>query len=258
MQEHQEYLSDIDRYILNHKDIPLSSQEPAFDHLLRYLQPFKKIDASLNMLEVGTGMGWGPTIAKKRGLRFRGLEISPVLAEAAREYGRQQGYEPDIVVGNVENADLGENVYDVVIANSVFEHVEYWRQGLERVYRALKPGGALFFESTNKFAVISGEYAPLPFYGALPDPLRYRFRKMLHGADIMKNGIDFHQFNYPLLRRTFGEIGFRQCYDRVELVDPAQVGSQLRRQVLALCKQSGVLKSVVLTFFEATTFVCLK
>ena len=170
MQEHQEYLSDIDRYILNHKDIPLSSQEPAFDHLLRYLQPFKKIDASLNMLEVGTGMGWGPTIAKKRGLRFRGLEISPVLAEAAREYGRQQGYEPDIVVGNVENADLGENVYDVVIANSVFEHVEYWRQGLERVYRALKPGGALFFESTNKFAVISGEYAPLPFYGALPEP----------------------------------------------------------------------------------------
>jgi len=258
MESHQEYLSDIDRYIRNHRDIPLSAKESAFDHLLRYLEPFKKIDAHLNMLEVGTGMGWVPTIAKKRGLRLRGLEISPVLAEAAREYGREQGYEPDIVVGNVETYDLGENVYDVVIANSVFEHVEDWRSGLVRLHRALKPGGALFFESTNKFAVLSGEYPAMPFYGALPDGLRYKFRMMLHGADIMKNGIDFHQFSYPLLRRTFQEIGFSQCYDRVQLVKPEEVRSSLRRKVLSFCKENGMAKGVVLTFFEATTFVCLK
>jgi SAM-dependent methyltransferase len=258
MESHQEHLSDIERYIRNHNSIPLSSKLPQFENLLRYIQPFKPLDASTEMLEVGTGMGWVPSLAKQRGLRLRGLEISPVLAEAAREYGRKHGVEPDIIVGNMETYDLGENSYDVIIANSVFEHVELWEVGLQRLYRALKPGGVLFFESTNKFSVTSGEYPPMPFYGVLPDAIRYRFRMLIHGRDIMKNGIDFHQFSYPLLRAAFRKVGFSRFYDRVELVNPAEVSSPLRRKVLEMCKGSGLLKNVVLTFFESTTFICIK
>ena len=41
----------------------------------------------------------------------------------------------------------------------------------------------------------------------------------------MKLGIDFTQFTYPLLRRTFKEIGFRRVLDVVDLVDPARAAS---------------------------------
>lgn len=258
MDSHHDHLSDIERYIENHKRIPLSTKEPDFDNLMRYISGFKTIDGNLNMLEIGTGMGWVPAIAKQRGLKLRGVEISPVLAEAARAYGRQHGVESDIVVGNIETYDLGENLYDAIIANSVFEHVENWQAGLVRVHRALKPGGILFFESTNKFSPTSGEYPPMPFYGVLPDALRYRFRMMIHGADIMKNGIDFHQFTYPRLRRAFREIGFRQWHDRVALVKPENVSSPARAKVLRLCQQSSIIREVILTFFESTTFVCVK
>ena len=257
MEIHQEELSDVQRYVERHKDIPLDQKEHDFDVLLRYIQRFRKIDSSLKMLEVGTGMGWVPIICKKRGWNLKGLEIAPGLIEAGREYGRRNGYEPDLILGNIETFDLGENIYDVIICNSVFEHVENWQPGLARVYKALKPGGHLFFESTSKWSLTSGEYN-MPCYGWMPNWMRYRFRMAVQGADIMKNGIDFHQFTYPGLRSHFKKLGFRQIHDRVALVDPAQVNHSTKRRVLEICKKNALVKNIVLTFFEVTTFVCVK
>ena len=106
----------------------------------------------------------------------------------AKEIGRGQGVEPDIELGNLEDYPLPENYYDVVMASSVFEHVEDWRMGVHKVYRTLKPGGILYFESTNKFSFTSGEYSLIPLYGWMPNWLRYSLRKMIHGKDIMKLG----------------------------------------------------------------------
>lgn len=258
MEIHQDALSDVERYVQGHKDIPLEQKERDFDQLLRYLQQFLPIDSSLKMLEVGTGMGWVPIIAKKRGWNLTGLEIAPGLIEAGRAYGRRYGYEPELILGNIETYDLGENVYDVIIANSVFEHVENWEVGLRQLYRALKPGGYLFFESTSKWSFTSGELPQMPCYGWLPNWMRYRLRMMLHGADIMKNGIDFHQFTYSGLRRHFNKLGFREIHDRVDLARPDTILNPTKRRVLEWCKETGVVKSLVLTFFEVTTFVCRK
>ena len=134
--------------------------------------------------EIGTGTGWFPLLCKKNGLNCKGLEISPQLIEYAREVGRTYGIEPDIELGNLENTDLGRSTYDVIIASSVFEHVEYWQQGLKKIYDALTLGGVLFFESTNKFSFTSGEYTAVPLYGWLPNAARYKLRKMVHGEDI--------------------------------------------------------------------------
>jgi 2-polyprenyl-3-methyl-5-hydroxy-6-metoxy-1,4-benzoquinol methylase len=257
MQIHTDTLSDVARYIANQKKIDLSQKEHQFDQLLRYFKNFKKIDGSLNMLEVGTGIGWVPIIAKKRGWKLRGIEISPMLVEAGKEYGKQYGVDPDIVLGNIEDYDIGENTYDIIIANSVFEHIEFWRPALKTMYTGLKPGGLLFFESTNKFSFTSGEHG-FPLYGWQPNWMRYRFRQMVQGKDIMKNGIDFHQFRYGLLRKAFGEVGFSKWFDRVDLIDPEDISNPKKRAVLKACKQNAILKHLVLTFFEVTTFVCVK
>ncbi len=167
---HGEELSDVSRYIENHKQLALSDKEPHYRNLLAYVAPYVKIGPDTNMLEVGTGMGWFSILCKKNGLRCRGIEISPQLVEFAKEYGRENGVEADIVLGNIEHQDIAANQYDVIFCSSVFEHVEDWRRGLRNVYKALKPGGVLFFESTNKFSFTSGEYQ-FPLYGWLPQSL---------------------------------------------------------------------------------------
>src|SRR5574340_163376 len=257
MEIHSEPLCDVARYIQTHRDRPIEEHRHHYENLLACIRAYHGVDSGTRMLEIGTGSGWFPILCGLERLDCKGLEISPGLIEFAKEYGRRYGFEPDIALGNIEQTALGEAQYDVIVASSVFEHVQDWKAGLVKVRRALRPGGVLFFESTNKWSPISGEYW-LPFYGWLPDALLYRLRVAVHGPDIMKLGIDFHQFTYPRLRRAFREAGFSRWCDRVDLVDPARVGSPLRQNVLKLCKHNRLIRHLVLTFFESTTFICVK
>jgi len=250
-------LSDVNRYLENRKGEKLADKEPAFQRILRYTGKFKPIHPGLRMIEIGTGTGFFPILSKLSGLNCEGLEISPQLIEHARSWGRELGAEPDIRLGNIETTDLGESVYDVIVASSVFEHIEFWRPALVKMYRALKPGGALFFESTNKWSVKSGELPPMPFYGWLPNWGRYQLRKIIHGPEIMKLGIDFHQFTYVGLRRAFRQIGFSKAHDVIDLVETSNK-SRRKARLIELCRRNRLVREVVLLLYEGTTFVCIK
>src|SRR6266567_1981654 len=189
-------ISDVTRYIELHRHLRLEDKLPDWERYLRHVRKYKQIDGGTVMLEIGTGTGWFPLCCKWKGLNCKGLEISPQLIDYAHELGRGYGVDPDIELGNIENTDLGHSRYDVIIAMSVFEHVEHWRQGLRKIYDALQPGGLFLFESTNKFSIGSGEYPSFPLYGWMPNSWRYRFRIRRDGPDIMRLGIDFHQFTY--------------------------------------------------------------
>lgn len=257
MRIHHEELSDVTRYVESSRHLSLEDKEGHFRGYMRALRGYKEIDASTRILEIGTGTGWFPLLCKKKNLQCKGLEISPQLVEYAREWGRRCGLEPDVELGNIEETDIGHDEYDVIIASSVFEHVEHWRAGLERVDDALRPGGALFFESTNKFSFSSGEYH-FPLYGWLPDGIRYGLRRRVHGYDIMQLGIDFNQFTYPLLRREFARLGFSMIFDRVDMANPAYVSTTWKKWTVLLAKRSRVIKPIALTFADTTRFVCIK
>jgi SAM-dependent methyltransferase len=257
MQIHHERLAEIDRFIDNERPHGVEGKRPMYEKYLRCIGKARKIDAATRMLEIGTGTGWFPLLCQMNGLQCKGLEISPQLLRVARELGAERGIVPDIELGNVEDTDLGTEVYDVIVASSVFEHVEEWYGGLKNVYRALAPGGVLLFESTNKFALKHWEYQKLPLYGWLPDKLRYRFRMMVQGPEIMRLGIDFNQFRYPQLRRVFRELGFRTVLDAVDLSDLDRLRGS-KRAIMGTAKRHRSARHVLLTFMEATTLVCVK
>jgi 2-polyprenyl-3-methyl-5-hydroxy-6-metoxy-1,4-benzoquinol methylase len=256
---HNERIGEVDRYIRNFGHEDLNAKIPDYERLIRYLGKARKIDSSTRILEVGTGTGWFPILCRLNGLQCKGLDISPQLIELAKEIGKRHGVVPDIELGNVEVDDLGVERYDAIVASSVFEHIEFWRPALTNIYRALSPGGALFFESSNKYMLqFSRGESTIPFYGWLPDRARYELRKVTHGKDVMKLGIDFHQFTYPQLRRVFAETGFRDILDVIDLLD-VEGRKGLKRWVLATAKSSRAMRRLVLTFFvAATTFVCRK
>lgn len=256
MQVHTDPIAETERYIQNQSKYGLEDKIPSYNRYLRYIGRVHPVSRSSRILEIGTGTGWFPTLCKLNGFQCEGLEISPQLISYAMETGRKNGVIPDIRLGNIEDTDIGRSRYDVIVASSVFEHVEHWRSGLKKAYEALKPGGALFFESTNKFNIISGEY-PMPFYSWMPDRMRYRFRQRIHGPDVMKLGIDFNQFRYPLLRSTFRSLGFRKVLDVVDLAEPDRLSTG-RRAVLGLSRKNRLARKLVLTFYPATSFICVK
>jgi SAM-dependent methyltransferase len=256
MQIHDEKLPEITRYLQN-QGMRLEDKENQYQNYLRMIRKVHPVDASTRILEVGTGTGWFPLLCKLRGLSCKGLEISPQLVEAAHEIGKTYGIVPDIELGNVEDNNLGREEFDVIVAVCVFEHVEHWRSGIEKLYAALKPGGVFLFISTNKFFIGHNEY-PWKFYGWLPDSLRHRFRMWKVGPEIMKLGIDFNQFRHSQLRKAFRAAGFSKALDRLDLTDPRDVPSGMKRGILKVCRSLGPLGRMALTFADATLFVCVK
>lgn len=259
MHIHYEQLSDVARYIENHAEVAFEDQKPTIENILRNIRKYKDLTPHTRILEIGVGSGWLQIYCRQQGLDIRGLEISPQLKEFAEEVGRKYDTELELEVGNIEETEIGSNAYDVIVAASVFEHVEDWQRGIKKIYDALKPGGLFYFDSTNKFSFTSGEY-DFPLYGWMPDSWRFRLRKARQGEDIMKLGIDFHQFTYPQLRRYFRDVGFTRVMDFVDFkeAEGIQTGGALKRAVFTSMKRARPLKHLVLTFVPATIFICLK
>lgn len=259
MRIHHGELADVARYVEKRKHITLEDQSTFIESVLDNVRRFKPLGPDTRMLEVGVGDGWFQIYCKRLGYDIRGLEISEQLIEVSRLTGRRYGVELDLMHGNVEETRVGRGEYDVVIARSIFEHVEQWEKGLTNLYDALKPGGLLYFDSTNKFSFTSGEY-DFPLYGWMPNSWRYLLRRKMQGDDIMKLGIDFHQFTYPQLRRFFRRVGFTTVMDWVDAKDVANVrsASPLKRAALTTLKKSGPLKHVALNFAPMTFFICIK
>jgi 2-polyprenyl-3-methyl-5-hydroxy-6-metoxy-1,4-benzoquinol methylase len=258
MHIHYEELTDVARYIENHAHVKLEDQAPTLENILNNIKRFKPLENGAKVLEIGVGSGWFQIYCKQLGLDIEGLEISPQLAEVARSFGNRYNEKLNLKVGNIEETEIGRNKFDVIVAASVFEHVEDWHQGLKKILDALKPGGVFYFDSTNKFSFTSGEY-DFPFYGWMPNSWRYRLRIARQGEDIMKLGIDFHQFTYPGLRRYFKQVGFSRVLDFVEFKDVSRNNLKpWKRWVFQSLKTVRPLKHVALTFAPATIFICVK
>ena len=258
MEIHEEQLKDVSRYIELNTSARYDDQLPTIENIFDTLQRFRPLSANSRILEIGVGNGWLQIYGRKKGYDIRGIEISRQLIDLARNNAAKAATDVDVQLGNIEAMDIGNNEYDVIIASSVFEHVERWEPALERVFRALKPGGVFWFDSTNKFSFVSGEYR-FPLYGWLPNALRFKLRRWRQGEDIMKLGIDFNQFTYPMLRRAFKRVGF-SAVDFIDFKDATAIKTPAawKRGALSALKAFKPLKHLALLFVPATIFVCVK
>jgi SAM-dependent methyltransferase len=240
-------------------DSDIAANRDEFTAILKLIRRYHPVNETTRLLEIGTGTGWFQILCRKEGIPSCGLEIDEGLVAHAHQLAASHGVQLDLAKGNLDEVDLGEARYDVIVATSTFEHVKDWRGGLAKVYRALTPGGVFYFGSTNKFSFTSGEYS-FPFYGWYPDAVRYRLRQHFQGREIMQWGIDFNQFTHPQLRRAFTRLGFREVYDRVDALDPDNLAhpTTKKRLLLKVLKNIPGARSVAMTFAPTTLFVCVK
>jgi SAM-dependent methyltransferase len=248
-------------YIRRRGDIPVEAFAAEFDTQLRRLGTLVPVRGGTRLLEIGPGTGWMLVHAAARGLTCTGLELNPELAAFARARAEQHGADVEILVGDIQHDAPAPASFDIVVANSVLEHVRDIGAALSHIHAALRPGGLFYFNSTNKFAPRSGEYPPLRLYGWLPYAARRRIRVARHGAGVIDAAsIDFHQFTHPGLRRMLREAGFSRSLSIYELLDVDDLNDRSARRALALraCKALPPLRHLVETFAGGTSFYCVK
>jgi SAM-dependent methyltransferase len=248
-------------YVANLPSGSLERFQADYDSVMSKLASFCAITPTTEIFEVGSGLGWFEVLCAKHGLSCSAIESNAEIRDAALEFASRQGVRIDIALGSIEDTDIGRECFDVVIATSVFEHVRDYRRGLNRIYQALRPGGVLYFHSTNRFSLRSGEYPDVPFYGWLPYSLRERIRVQRQGPDVViLSAIDFNQFTYWGLLRVFRSLGFSRVLDRIEYLEATNISHRSLTRMLSLraAKSFAPVRLGARVFASGNYFICVK
>jgi SAM-dependent methyltransferase len=126
--------------------------------------------SELEVLDAGSGYGATVMALARRCARATGLEPSRTLHEHAAREAAEAG-RPNLLLrhGRIEDLDDVE-AYDLVVLDNVLEHIPDQPRALERLVRALRPGGVIFIVVPNRLWPIEAHYR-LPFLSWLPLPL---------------------------------------------------------------------------------------
>lgn len=141
------------------------------------LARFAQIAPKQVVLDVACGTGVVAISAARAGARVRGLNLSPVLVERARQNAQIAGVEVDFVEGDAEALPYEDASFDVVV--SQFCHIFAPRPPVvvAEILRVLKPGGRFAFASwppelyTGRMFALIARYMPPPAAGVeMPAP----------------------------------------------------------------------------------------
>ncbi len=106
------------------------------------------IDPGMKILDVGCGTGSLTIAAKQRQGNdgtVMGIDPSSNMVSLAQEKTAKAQVEVDFQVGVIEKIDFPENYFDLVLSSLMMHHLpaELKKDGLQEVYRILKPDGTL-------------------------------------------------------------------------------------------------------------------
>jgi SAM-dependent methyltransferase len=129
----------------------------------------------LEVLDVGSGYGWGTVVLADRCRRAVGIEPMAELHASAKQ-----------LTGSVDNVEFRHGgveslediaAFDLVVLDNVFEHLADQVAAMQRIDRALRPGGVVYMLMPNRLWPLEVHYQ-LPFLGWLPLSVANRYLRL--------------------------------------------------------------------------------
>jgi ubiquinone/menaquinone biosynthesis C-methylase UbiE len=159
--------------------------------IYKIIEDFSKIDLkACRCLEVGCATGMNTLYLADFLGECSGVDID----DKAVAYGfLHNKANVHFIIGDAMQLPCGDNIFDIVVCNHVYEHVPDSHSLMEEVYRVLKPGGFCYFAAGNKFSVIEGHYK-LPFLSWLPKPVANKYLQIFRrGTIYYENHLSYFQ-----------------------------------------------------------------
>jgi 2-polyprenyl-3-methyl-5-hydroxy-6-metoxy-1,4-benzoquinol methylase len=166
--------------------------------LLKRLRLVKDIVKSGRLLEVGCAGGYFLNLARQEGYEVMGVEIDERSAKFA-----QKTYGLSVQISSIEDANLTESYFDIVVMFDVFEHTLNPNLALQKIKGSLRQGGYLLIKVPN-FACIESKLFKGIWYGHdLPRDILH-FSPLTLNLILTRNGyknisiIHFGEPNYAI------------------------------------------------------------
>lgn len=184
----------------------------------------EKAGQQLTVADIGCNAGTQALLWAEDGHSVRGLDINEPLLELARRRAAERSLEVKFTLGTATNIPWPDASVDVCIMLELLEHVTDWQSCLDEAARIVKPGGLLYFSTTNKLCPKQDEFN-LPLYSWYPGFLKRHYEKL---AVTTRPELANHA-TYPAVNWfTYGQLcnylrpkGFRSL-GRFDWMDPTE------------------------------------
>lgn len=197
---------------------------------------------SLVVADIGCGAGTQSLAWARDGHQVHGVDISEPLIEMARDRAAKASLSAQFHVGSATSLPLANDSADVVLMSELLEHVPNWEACVDEALRVLRPGGVVYFTTTNRLCPIQQEFA-LPLYSWYPGFLKRHCERLAvttHGHWVQHttfpavHWFTFYQFRDYLDARS---VSARDRFDIME-----SKGSALRSVVISAIRRSATLR----------------
>lgn len=212
-------------------------------------------------------VGCGPkpqTLKRLLECGYRGVGVEPVgeYVVAAR---RWLAREDAVIHGAAESIPLEDSSQQMVLLETVLEHVDSLEKTLSEAFRVLAPGGLLYALTVNRYRLsLSGRNPEfnVRFYNWFPALLKEAYvHHHLHFDPSLANFTPRPAVHWPVyselcaLGRRSGFHRFYSKLDVLDLDDPAIARSRLRRFLLNKVRYHPWLRALALVQYGDSIFM---
>ncbi|QOC23058.1 class I SAM-dependent methyltransferase [Wenzhouxiangella sp. AB-CW3] len=126
---------------------PECVREMAYEHWHRYAWAAEVV-AGLEVLDAACGEGYGSRLLSARAARVRGIDVSEVAVDHARQ--RYAGERLGFDCGDATELPYDTDSFDAVVSFETLEHLAEQDRLLAEFRRVLRPGGFLLISSPDR------------------------------------------------------------------------------------------------------------
>jgi ubiquinone/menaquinone biosynthesis C-methylase UbiE len=199
------------------------------------------------LLEIGAAAGCLAIGLEDLGYECIGIEPDAHALRTAQELASELGRPCVVIEGYAERIPFPDASFDIVVSNSVLEHVSDIDICFEEISRVLAPDGVFWFETASSMSPFQHEIRNFPLFGWYPDMLRKRImwwaaknRPALVGHTATPA---INWFSDRSAQQRLAKVGFSRVIDRWNLRRENE-GGRLYGAALKVIQSNAVARRI--------------
>jgi len=213
------------------------------------------------LLEIGAAAGCLTIGLEEAGYECIGIEPDAHARQMAQELAAALGRTCLVLEGRAEKIPFPDRSFEVVVANSVLEHVSDIDACFQEISRILVPSGIFWFETASSMSPFQHEIRNFPLFGWYPDSVKKRImwwaaknRPELVGHTAAPA---INWFSDRTARQSLEKAGFNLVIDRWHLRRDNE-GGRLYAIALRIIRSNAIVRRIANVAVSECAYAAVK